>query len=91
MSNEELKKDLLELRALALEAAQEALEQWKTELEAREIKNLRDHFAGQALAGICAHKYTWGAVMPSPDHYRMDSVIETAYAVADAMLKARGE
>lgn len=45
----------------------------------------RDWFAGQALAGICANTHTFGhavgeLAMP---------VATTAYAFADAMLKAR--
>jgi len=41
---------------------------------------LRDYFAAQAMQGICA-RANWSA----------ESTAETAYAIADAMMKARGE
>lgn len=42
---------------------------------------LRDWFAGQALAGICAHNDTWG-LTDAP-------LAKAAYQIADAMLSAR--
>jgi hypothetical protein len=42
---------------------------------------LRDYFAGQALAGICAHDDTWGL--------SDIGVTVQSYALADEMLKAR--
>lgn len=43
---------------------------------------LRDYFAGKAMQGICAHPDTWGCRIPE--------IAEKAYAMADAMLAARG-
>lgn len=43
--------------------------------------SLRDWFAGQALAGICAHNDTWG-LTDAP-------LAKAAYQIADAMLSAR--
>ncbi|MFY2995903.1 hypothetical protein ACOTH8_21510 [Achromobacter xylosoxidans] len=47
-----------------------------------EGKTLRDDFAGKAMQGICAHPDTWGCLIPE--------IAEKAYAMADAMLAARG-
>jgi hypothetical protein len=44
---------------------------------------LRDHFAGLAMQGICAHAETWGMAVPQ--------IASQAYKMADAMLKARSE
>lgn len=43
--------------------------------------SLRDWFAGQALAGMCAHQDTWGLGVPQ--------IAEAAFALADAMLAER--
>lgn len=45
--------------------------------------DLRDWFAGQALAGLCAYSGTYG-FQDGPD-----SAAERAYECADAMLAAR--
>ena len=45
---------------------------------------LRDWFAGQALAGICAHQDTWGL----PD---VPTVCRQAYHIADAMIAERSK
>lgn len=42
---------------------------------------IRDHFAAQALQGICAHPDTWGR--------QVHEVAQVAYELADAMLAAR--
>ncbi|KQP36108.1 hypothetical protein [Pseudorhodoferax sp. Leaf274] len=44
--------------------------------------SLRDHFAGLALQGICAHDTTWG-------WGSTELVAQQAYELADQMLKAR--
>lgn len=44
---------------------------------------LRDHFAGLAMQGICAHAETWGMAVPQ--------IASQAYKMADAMLKAQSE
>ena len=46
--------------------------------------DLRDYFAAQALAGICAHPNCWG----SNSKY---DVAHTAYKLADSMLKERSK
>lgn len=43
---------------------------------------LRDYFAAHALAGLCANA-RWNAT------YQVEKVASSAYAMADAMLKAR--
>lgn len=43
--------------------------------------SLRDWFAGQALAGICAHPDNWGLVP--------DKMGRTAYEIADSLLATR--
>ena len=57
--------------------------------------SLRDYFAGQALAGLCANPggpyqanpmNGWGLV-----NCDMDGVIDLVYALADAMIRARKE
>jgi hypothetical protein len=51
--------------------------------------SLRDYFAGQALAGICANSYTpW-----SPDAADISdaTLAKSAYDLADAMIAARGQ
>lgn len=45
--------------------------------------NLRDYFAAKAMQGICANS-DLGGWSPS-------IIVREAYAVADAMLKARGQ
>lgn len=52
--------------------------------EVCEGMTLRDYFAAQALAGICAHSDSWGQTSIS-------DVAGTAYEVADAMLKERSK
>jgi hypothetical protein len=42
---------------------------------------LRDYFAAKAMQGICSHPDTWGE--------SVDGIARKAYALADAMLKAR--
>ncbi|AOI76083.1 hypothetical protein [Burkholderia sp. NRF60-BP8] len=44
---------------------------------------VRDYFAAKAIQGICAHRDTWGLVV--------DEIVSQSYAIADAMLRARGE
>jgi hypothetical protein len=46
---------------------------------------LRDWFAGQALAGLCAD----GNLRIPPDKIWPDAVAEYAYGMADAMMEAR--
>jgi hypothetical protein len=51
---------------------------------------LRDYFAAQALTGA----QVWDAVLNGKNaHFRggVEQLAEVAYAVADAMLKARGQ
>jgi len=43
--------------------------------------SLRDWFAGQALAGICAHSDTWGQGNLG--------IVDQAYRMADAMIARR--
>ena len=43
--------------------------------------NLRDHFTGLAMQGICGHHDTWGL---SPE-----GIAQAAYEMADLMLHAR--
>ena len=43
--------------------------------------SLRDYFAGQALAGLCASQ--WGGLQ------KVDTFVERSFEMADAMLKAR--
>ena len=43
--------------------------------------SLRDYFAARAVQGMCAHLDTWGK--------DINGIAKEAYAVADAMLKAR--
>lgn len=54
---------------------------------------LRDWFAGQALAGLLAGQWNVAenAVEPQPLSENASSVASGAYAVADAMLAARGQ
>ncbi len=47
---------------------------------------LRDYFAGQALAGLCANEY-YAVGMDKPS--RFVQITRRAYEYADAMLKAR--
>lgn len=42
---------------------------------------MRDYFAAKAMQGICAHHDTWGL--------QVEEIVDQAYAIADAMLKAR--
>jgi hypothetical protein len=49
---------------------------------------LRDWFAGKALAGMAASGFWAENVQANRPDY-MTAVAESAYAVADAMLKAR--
>ena len=42
---------------------------------------LRDYFAAKAMQGISSHPDTWGQVI--------EGIAKEAYAIADAMLKAR--
>jgi len=44
---------------------------------------MRDYFAAKALQGLCSHHDTWGLCTE-------EKIAETAYALADAMLAARG-
>ena len=55
----------------------------------RKGMTLRDWFAGQALAGMAASSYWAENVQANRQDY-MKPVAESAYAIADAMLKARG-
>jgi len=50
--------------------------------------SLRDWFAGQALAGMCASDY-WSENAQADKRIYTDPLANGAYAVADAMLKAR--
>jgi hypothetical protein len=43
--------------------------------------SMRDHFAGLAPQGICAHEDTWGLLTPD--------IAKQAYVLADEMIKAR--
>lgn len=43
--------------------------------------SMRDYFAGQAMAGLCAH--------PEAGELPNDSIACLSFALADAMLKAR--
>ena len=55
---------------------------------------LRDHFAGLAMQGIVAGAVTAnfkGESNEDEDEYENDAVAESAYMMADAMLKARGK
>lgn len=45
---------------------------------------LRDHFAGLAMQGLCAHPDTWGLTSAR-------EIAGEAYELADAMIAARGE
>lgn len=45
---------------------------------------LRDYFAAKVLCGICAHVDTWGMAS-------QQKIAETAYELANAMLRARIE
>ena len=45
--------------------------------------DLRDYFAGQALAGMMAHKHTGHDGNPTI------CIVANAYEIADAMMKAR--
>jgi hypothetical protein len=47
---------------------------------------LRDYFAAQALTGLIA----WPGHRPDCDQYEPSAAAEKAFALADAMLKARG-
>lgn len=46
-----------------------------------ETQGMRDHFAGLAMQGICAHPDTWGLMAPQ--------IAAHSYGIADEMLKAR--
>lgn len=48
---------------------------------------LRDYFAAKAMQGWLA---SWPEESPSPKHETAQQIAETAYLVADAMLKYRG-
>jgi hypothetical protein len=50
--------------------------------------SLRDYFAAKAMQGMAASEYWSENFQPDNDTYQM-VVAETAYQVADAMLKAR--
>ena len=56
--------------------------------EKLDIKNLRDMFAANAMQGMLTNGEYWGrhndGSLPLPD-----VLMETAYEIADAMLKAR--
>lgn len=63
---------------------QERAEQGRAEAAAKERTRLRDHFAGLAIAELCGR-------IPGDDFTpdNCDFIARNAYAVADAMLKAR--
>jgi hypothetical protein len=52
-------------------------------MPARDGMSLRDWFAGQALAGLLANGNDW------PTHGQVQDAAASAYALADAMLRAR--
>jgi len=62
------------------------VQQWNSNLQAFDGMSLRDWFAGQALAGLCAN-------MNDQDHPFMDMSVkhmgELAYNYADEMIAAR--
>ena len=45
---------------------------------------LRDYFAAKAIAGICAHRDSWGLTSPH-------ALAALAYNIADAMLAERAK
>ena len=45
---------------------------------------LRDYFAAKAIAGICAHRESWGLTSPH-------ALAALAYNIADAMLAERAK
>lgn len=53
--------------------------------------SLRDWFAGQALSSAIQHELAVRSAQIAPVSFRYESVAASAYAMADAMLKARGE
>lgn len=64
--------------------------QWNPDRDAYEVSpvsdgmSLRDYFAAKAMAGIVANPDTWG----ESTH---DGLSVRAYAIADAMLRARSQ
>lgn len=50
--------------------------------------SLRDYFAAEAMNGICSNADESLPTIPSSRH---DLIAKSAYSIADAMLKARGE
>lgn len=48
---------------------------------------LRDYFAAQAMQGFCAY----GTLCDHNNYATIDDVVDDAYEIADAMLKARKE
>lgn len=50
--------------------------------------NLRDWYAGQALAGMLAHSTRYRPRQGAPSNWH-DAISEEAYELADAMLAAR--
>jgi hypothetical protein len=52
---------------------------------------LRDYFAGQALAGICAGRMKGDLIRKWIDGYAEGQETRAAYAFADAMLKERAK
>jgi hypothetical protein len=48
---------------------------------------LRDYFAAKAMQGICAGRDEAGTLV----HHGYEWIASESYAIADAMLKARGE
>ena len=53
--------------------------------------SLRDYFAAKALPQAIAAERELRASMIKPDDFRFDAVAETAYLMAEAMLKARSK
>ena len=63
-----------------LPATNDALSEWPCALGCPN-KSLRDYFAGQALAGLCASQ--WGGLQ------KVDTFVERSFEMADAMIAAR--
>lgn len=51
--------------------------------------SLRDYFAAKAMPSAIAHELAIRGAQIAPGEFRYDSVAKAAYAMADAMLKAR--